>query len=98
MSTSKHFNSKTKQRSLETLNAITPNFVILLSIKAKYSTNFVCISSILQAVNIDLQETTKRIQEFLRIVEIFKKGEEIAIKIGLELQIHLQRQTFIITI
>ncbi|KAL4112857.1 hypothetical protein QTP88_016577 [Uroleucon formosanum] len=50
MSTSKHFNSKTKQGSLEILNAITtPNFVILLSIIAKYSAKFEFISTILQA-------------------------------------------------
>lgn len=100
MSTSKHFNSKTKQRSLEILNAITiPNFVILLSIIAKYSAKFEFISTILQGMNIDLQEATKRTQELLQIVKndrcnsecqfnlIFKKAEEIAIKIGLELQI-----------
>jgi len=60
MSTSKHFNSKTKQRSLEILKAITtPNFVILLSIIAKYSAKFEFISTILQGVNIDLQESHK---------------------------------------
>ncbi|KAL4142011.1 hypothetical protein QTP88_004543 [Uroleucon formosanum] len=100
MSTSKHFNSKTKQGSLEILNAITtPNFIILLSIIAKYSAKFEFISTILQGVNIDLQEATKRIQELLQIVKsdrcnsecqfnlIFKKAEETAIKIGLELKI-----------
>ncbi|KAL4120845.1 hypothetical protein QTP88_013461 [Uroleucon formosanum] len=94
MSTSKHFNSKTKHGSLEILNAITtPNFVILLSIIAKYSAKFEFISTILQGVNIDLQEVTKRIQELLQIVKsdrcnsecqfnlIFKKAEETAIKI-----------------
>ncbi|KAL4131364.1 hypothetical protein QTP88_008687 [Uroleucon formosanum] len=51
MSTSKHFNSKTKHGSLEILNAITtPNFVILLSIIAKYSAKFEFISTILQAI------------------------------------------------
>ncbi|CAI6359485.1 unnamed protein product [Macrosiphum euphorbiae] len=70
MSTLKHFNSKTKQRSLEILNAITtPNIVILLSIIAKYSAKFEFISTILQGVNIDLQEATKRIQELLQIVK-----------------------------
>lgn len=108
MSTSHHFNNKTRDRSLEILNSITtPSFVILLSIIAKYSAKFEFISTVLQGVDIDLQEATQQIQDLLKLLKnersnsecqfdlIFKKAEETAIKIGLELQLprRANRQT-----
>lgn len=108
MSTSQHFNYKTRNRSLEILNSITtPSFVVLLSIVAKYSAKFEFISTVLQGMDIDLQEATQQIQELLKLVKsdrsnsecqfnlIFKKTEDTAIKIGLELQLprRANRQT-----
>ena len=42
------------------LTAITtPTFVVILSIMAKYSAKFETVSTLLQAVDVDLQEATK---------------------------------------
>lgn len=100
ISISKSFNTKTNQRSVELLNAITTSsFVVLLTIISKYSAKFEAISTILQGVDVDLQEAMNHIKELLSVIEcdrqnseaqfnlIFEKAKETAIKINLELKL-----------
>lgn len=77
ISKSNNFNSKTRQRSYEMLTAITtPTFVVILSIMAKYSAKFETVSTLLQAVDVDLQEATKHIQDLLSMLEIDRNNCE----------------------
>ncbi|KAL5245828.1 hypothetical protein ACI65C_013236 [Semiaphis heraclei] len=100
ISKSNNFNSKTRQRSYEMLTAITtPTFVVILSIMAKYSAKFKTVSTLLQAVDVDLQEATKHIQDLLSMLEIdrnncenrfniiFNEVKLVASKIDLELKL-----------
>jgi len=95
---SNNFNSKTKQRSYELLSAITtPTFIVILSIISKYSAKFEIISTVLQGIDVDLQQATRHVQVLLSMLQkdrddcetqfsaIFEKAVEIASKINLEL-------------
>lgn len=71
ISKSNNFNSKTRQRIYKILSAITtPIFVVILSIMEKYSAKFETVSILLQGIDVDLQETTKNIQDLLLMLEI----------------------------
>lgn len=77
ISKSNNFNSKTRQRCYEMLTAITtPTFVVILSIMAKYSAKFETVSTVLQGIDVDLQEATKHIQDLLSMLEIDRNNCE----------------------
>jgi hypothetical protein len=100
ISKSNNFNSKTRQRCYEMLTAITtPTFVVILSIMAKYSAKFETVSTVLQGIDVDLQEATKHIQDLLSMLEIdrnncenifnsiFNEVKLVASKINLKLKL-----------
>jgi hypothetical protein len=54
----------------------TPTFVVILSIMAKYSAKFETVWTVLQGIDVDLQEATKHIQDLLSLLEIDRKSYE----------------------
>jgi len=99
ISKSNNFNSKTRQRCYEMLTAICCTFVVILSIMAKYSAKFETVSTVLQGIDVNLQEATQHIQDLLLMLEIdrnncenifnsiFKEVKLVASKIDLKLKL-----------
>ncbi|CAI6359004.1 unnamed protein product [Macrosiphum euphorbiae] len=92
--------SQTKSQAFQLHTAATkPNFIVCLFIMATFSAQLEPITNALQAVQLDLSQARKYISEIIEIFnnldakkyfhEIFKKAQDVAIKLGEKIKIPL---------
>lgn len=92
--------SQTKSQAFQLHTAATkPNFIVCLFIMATFSAQLEPITNALQAVQLDLSQARKYISEIIEVFnnldakkyfhEIFKKAQDVAIKLGEKIKIPL---------